>query len=247
MNEVIEKLKMQMQEINKKGWITISDNDLGACGNTFERLLNKEKDNFPWPDYYGIEIKVIKNNSRGKIHLMNSTPDGDYLYPIKRIIESIGYPDKEMAQFRVFNVEVDCKEYKKLCYGKKIILHINREEEKLELIGYNHLNEKLDIGVSWSFDLLRKSLYTKLEYLAIVRADEKYTMGVRMCRFNELHVFKLKSFEKFLWLLENGVIKVNFKIGVFKSGKRIGQIHDRGTDFSINYSYLNNLFDKISN
>ena len=44
MNEVIEKLKMQMQEINKKGWITISDNDLGACGNTFERLLNKEKE-----------------------------------------------------------------------------------------------------------------------------------------------------------------------------------------------------------
>ena len=119
------------------------------------------------------------------------------------------------------------------------------EEEKLELIGYNCVNENLNINVSWSFDLLRKRLNTKLEYLAIVRADEKKSMGVRMHRYNELHIFKLKSFEKFLWLLENGIIKVSFKIGVFKSGKRIGQIHDRGTDFSINYSYLNNLFDKI--
>ena len=245
MNEKIKELKIQMHEIKKKGWITVNDDDLGACGNTFERLLNKEKDNFPWPDYHGIEIKVLKNCSRGKIHLMSLTPDGDYLFPIKRIIEIVGYPDKEMPQYRVFNVEVNCQEYKKLCYGKKLILHINREEEKLELIGFNHLNDNININVSWSFNLLRKRLSTKLEYLAIVKADEKKSVDVRMYRFNEVHIFKLKSFEKFLWLLENGVIKVTFKIGVFKSGKRIGQIHDRGTDFSINYSYLNNLFDKI--
>ena len=40
----------------------------------------------------------------------------------------------------------------------------------------------------------------------------------------------------------NGDIVITFKIGVFKSGQRIGQIHDRGTDFSINEKILINFF-----
>ena len=58
-------------------------------------------------------------------------------------------------------------------------------------------------------------------------------------------IYKLKNFDTFIDLLEKGLIKVSFKVGVFKDPKRLGKIHDRGTAFSIENKNINMLFNLI--
>lgn len=60
-----------------------------------------------------------------------------------------------------------------------------------------------------------------------------------------MEIYKLKSFSTFIDLIEKGIIKVQFKIGRFKKGKRMGEIHDRGTGFQIKTSDLTKLFDLL--
>ena len=52
-------------------------------------------------------------------------------------------------------------------------------------------------------------------------------------------------FTLFLKLIDDGKISITFRIGVFKSGKRKGQIHDHGTEFGIDEINLQLLFDEI--
>ena len=60
-----------------------------------------------------------------------------------------------------------------------------------------------------------------------------------------MKIYKLKDFETFIDLIENGIIRISLKIGVFRTGKKIGQIHDHGTSFCIEEDNLDKLYDLI--
>jgi len=127
----------------------------------------------------------------------------------------------------------------------KVKLIINHEEKKVELKAINNNLEDLNIHTSWSFSLLEQKLNTKLRYLALVKAYSKTINSEEYFYYNKIKFFKLSSFDDFVYLLENGYITITFKIGVFKSGNRFGQIHDRGTDFSISEDDITKLYDFI--
>ncbi len=215
-----------------------------GVGYTFEQLLNKEEDNKPIPDFEGIEIKTLKYFSKRKIHLFNATPDGDYLFPIKRVQTKLGYPDKEYPQFKVFCVSLKANEFKSIG-SKKIKVQVNREKEKIEVIAYNMFGWKMDINVSWSFELLEKSLITKLQNLAIVKSCYRRIKKEDYFFYTGISFYKLKDFETFLELIEKGIIPITFKIGLHKDPEKFGITHDRGTDFAIMEDDIPLLFNKI--
>lgn len=244
MKNNFKELEKQFNIIKNKGWIKSKRNGSTGIGYTFENLLGKEEENFFIPDFKNIEIKTMRKYSKGQLHLINITPDGDFLFPIKRILEILGYPDKENPEYKVFNTAANGKEFTNIGYYKRIKLIANEKEEKLELIATNNNLENLNLNVSWSFALLKERLDLKLKYLAIIKADTKFTDKTEYFHYNQIKFYKLKSFDTFLSLIEKGYITVTFKIGVFKSGKRIGQIHDRGTDFSIKEKDIELLYEK---
>ena len=53
------------------------------------------------------------------------------------------------------------------------------------------------------------------------------------------------SYADFIKFIDNGNIVITFKIGVFKNGERKGQIHDRGTDFSIYLCDIDKLYEPV--
>lgn len=243
-NNIVD-LYRKYLDIKSKGWIKTKRKGAGGIGYTFETLLNKEEENFPLPDFKGIEIKTMRKNSKSMLHLLNITPDGDYLFPIKRVLEKLGYPSKTNPKYKVFQMDVTTQEYTRVGANKKIKLHVNYEEEKLELIAETTSGKNLDINISWSFELLKEHVEFKLKYLAIVKAYNKIINGIEYFKYCEIKFYELKDFNKFLWLIELGIIKVTFNIDVFKNGRRIGQVHDHGTNFSINEAYLCNLYNNI--
>ena len=58
-------------------------------------------------------------------------------------------------------------------------------------------------------------------------------------------IYKLKGFQTFLQLIEEGVISIVFNIGIYKTDDKYGRIYDHGTSFKINTENIYKLFEKI--
>ena len=241
----IESLKKEFERIRDIGWIKERRKCKGSCGYTFECLLNKEEDDFPIPDYNNIEIKVMNDNTKTRLHLFHLTPDGDYLFPIKRILYEIGCPGKENRSERRLFQSFNTLELKKQVFGRKAKLEVNYENQKVDLVVLNNKDENINIGISWSFDYLRERLEMKLPYLAFVRASSCIICGEGYYHYHKIAFYKLRDFDTFIDLIDKGIIEITFKIGTHKSGPKIGKVYDHGTDFSIDVADIERLFEKI--
>ena len=245
MKNTIIDLENEFKRIKELGWIKEKCKGLNSMGYTFESLLNKEKDDLPIPDYNDIEIKVMNDNAKTNIHLFNLTPDGDYLFPIKRILYEIGCPSKDNRNEKRLYRSFNSMNYTKLVFGRKGIIKVNYIEEKIELVVYDHNDENINIGISWSFEYLKKRLELKLNYLAFIRVSSCIICGEGYYHYHDIYFYKLRNFDTFVNLIAEGIIDITFKIGTHKTGKKIGKVYDHGTDFSIKVRDLELLYDRI--
>ena len=128
--ESIKKLNNEFNRIKRMGYVPEVHRGYGGIGDTFERLLGKEKSDFCVPDYDGIEIKTRRSFSKGLIGLFGSVPDGEELFELDRLREKYGYPDKEIRSAKVLYSVVYGN---MLCQvGTKYFfkLDVDRKEEK---------------------------------------------------------------------------------------------------------------------
>lgn len=236
MNELKEKI-----ETNK--WIESTSKGKGNAGITLEKTVGKMTDNFELPDYKGIEIKTKYSKKEKFITLFCATPDS-YLFEIKRIQKKYGYPDINFPNYNVFNASISAnKKIKIKNYYFK--LHIDEINKKIILNVYNKKQELIDNLTSWSFELIKEKLDRKLKYLCYIHADRKYELNKIYYKYNNIKFYKLISFNNLLVSIKNGNTKITFRIGVYKKGKKIGQLYDHGTTFSINEEKITELFEEI--
>lgn len=71
-------------------------------------------------------------------------------------------------------------------------------------------------------------------------------MGDEYFKYISISFYQLKGFDEFINLLEKGIVRVTFKISIFKNGLRKGEMHDHGTGFDISEKDFVKLFDKIN-
>lgn len=242
-NELFEK----MQKIIKKGWVEAVNNSNSGVGLTLEHELDIHSEDFEIPDFGEIEIKAKKSQSEPYITLFGATPDS-YLYEIKRIHKYYGYPHSKYPEHKVFNISV---------YGNRLVqtarkyqykLYINWEKQKIFLHVFDKTSGMLiDNQCSWSFDIIKEKLYRKLKFLLLVNANRKYEFGKVYYKYTNYSLYKLKNFETFIKAIEKGIVRVTFKINVFHSGKKKGQIHDHGTSFDIMEKDLEKIYYKVQN
>ena len=245
MTEDIKNLYKKFCFIKDMGFIKSKRKGSTGVGYTFEELINKPEESFPIPDFNSIEIKTCRYQSRQAIHLFTATPDGDFLFPIKRIIDILGYPDKDIKTSKVFNFSFNGKSYSNIGYHKRGKIVVNWKDEKIDFIALDLVNNNLNVDVSWSFDLLQEKLNMKLKYLAIIDTDSKFINGEEYFHYCNIRFYKLKDFDTFISLIEKGYINVCFNIGVFKYGPKMGQIHDHGVGFTLSKKYIKMLYDEI--
>ena len=97
--------------------------------------------------------------------------------------------------------------------------------------------------VYWSYKYLENKLLTKLSYLAIVNVWPTKKEGWNYFKYYEIKFYKLKGFSDFLKLLEQGIIKITFKVDIYTDEKRYGKTYDHGCGFAIKEKDLTKLFD----
>lgn len=244
MKDNIENLKKEMERIKKMSWIPCDYRNFGAAGIKLEKLLNRNPDNFEIPDYDGIEIKTKKSTIRDDITLFCATPDS-YLFEIKRIYELYAYPDINNKQEKVLNCKIYCGKLTYIYNDKLFSIKVDRKKEVIKLLVYDRSLNVIDSMTSWSFDMIKEKLERKLSYLCLVKMDKSFWQNQLYIRYTKDTYYKLRDFDTFIDLVENGTICILFRIGVFKTGKRKGQMHDHGTGFCINMNQLELLFEKL--
>lgn len=244
MQDEILLLKDKFNEIKEKGLCKSLRNGSTGIGFTFETLIGKKEDNLSEADFNGIEIKVKFGYSKSPTTLFSLTPKG-YDYTIKHILNTYGYPDKENKKYKCFRGNAY---YNSNCVTANryiMKLKINYELNRLELIILDINLKILDKSIYWDLKDLKGRLYKKLNYLAYIKGYPYIRNNETYYKYTNLNIYKLKSFEIFLNLIEQDKVHVSFNIGTCKRGKNIGKIEDRGTAFKLNNNYINELFDLV--
>jgi len=108
-------------------------------------------------------------------------------------------------------------------------------------LDYQLIEEKSYI----EFETIKSRLELKLTKLAVVYASKKLINNDIYFRYYLITLYKLKSFEKFIELLEKGYIKVEIIGRVSRSGENAGRQRNKNLVFSISKENLELLFEKI--
>lgn len=243
-NDIIY-LKNKFDKIKKTGWIKSVRNDTGGIGVTFEKLIGVEENSLEIPDYRNIEIKTKRAYSKSYTNLFNCTPTGPHYHEVERLKEKFGYPDKILKEYKVLNTSVYATEKNKVGLNFYFKLQVDKKQNKIFLLVFDKQNNLIEDIVYWDFDILREKIFRKLKTLAFVKALVKRKNNEEYFKYYDIKIYKLKDFDTFISLLELGIIRVSFKISIFKSGNKFGQIHDHGTSFNIKECDLNKLYTLI--
>lgn len=246
MKEEIILFIKKFNSIRALGFVKAVNNDNSGIGLTFEKLIGKESDNFPLPDFYNlIEIKTKLIYSKTPIHLFKLTPYGNSFIETKRIYEKYGYYRSVDNEFKVFNGTIYANKILKIGLNYYFSLDVNHIEKKVKLLVYNSQMKMIDCTAYWDFDSLENALIRKLNYLALVFVCKKNINQETHYKYIKYNIYKLSDFNTFLILLSKGIIGITFSIDVYKNEKRYGQIHDHGTTFNINKNDIEKLFIRI--
>ena len=238
--ELINKLK---RIISQKNWYEISTKNYNSAGLLLEKLLGLENNDLPISDYNEYEIKTKFEDSMYDTTLFHAAPDS-YLYEIKRIYEKYGYSSPSNNS-KVFLSAFYCNKITTLGSNTCAKLYIDYINEKIVLKFYNFETNEIDEKASWNFNLLKERINLKIKKLVVVWVKRKFNNNKLYCQFYKFAIYEFKGFEQFLKCLEYGKISIKFCINIYKSGTKLGQIHDHGTSFDINVDNIWYAFKKI--
>ena len=247
MYKYVDSLKNKFYEISNLGWVENLSNGKGSVGITLEKLLNINSNEFEVPDYeMMIELKSKSKyfNNKYPVSLFSATCDGESFYELRRIKDKYGLPIKEFNN-RILFINLYANKYSNIgnfYKGKLMMDYINK---KIYFVIVNKRNQIIDKQAFWSFETLEKKINRKLKYIAMVEVDRKIVKNILFFNYRNISIYKIKDFNTFLYLIYNGTISINVKIGIYKNGPRVGQTHDHGTSFQIFRSDFEKLFTKI--
>lgn len=238
-------LKEEFKRIKDMGYVKGTRGGTTGIGKTFEDLLGKKEDTLDKPDFHGIEIKTKRTYSRAYTTLFNAEPKGKKEDEAKRLKDKYGYPDSVLKQFKVLNVSVQANCNTSVGGRFLFKLDVDKEAEKIYLLIHDKNLIFKERRVYWDFSTLRARLERKLPYLALIKAWTTNRDGVEYYKYYDINFYKLKTFEDFLKLIEDGTIRITFHLGIYRIGERKGKIRDHGTCFEIQELDMDKLFEKI--
>ncbi len=227
--------KMEFVKSNRKGNTGI--------GKTFEDCFGLEENNLPTADFKGIELKSQRELSSSYLTLFTKSPSLPRLANTKLRLK-FGTPDKEHPDIEVLHTSIFSQNFNTHTSGYGFKLQVNKNEEKIYILVKNlETQEIINTQICWTFGALKRKIEEKLNMIAYISAETKIERGNEYFYFNKATLLSGLTFEKFIFLLEQGKVMVDIRIGAYKTGKNKGKTHDHGTGFRINKEDLEEFFD----
>ena len=231
-DELLKEFKIIADKKGVKG----VNNLTSAAGLTFEKLLGKKPDSLYLPDYYGIEIKTTQRYSRYAVSLFSLSFDGPNLFEMNRLME------KYSIDCQLYG-SIYTKKYS-LINGVNFKLKVDKKLKRLVLCVYDLYFNLIEERTYIDFSSIKIRLETKLTKLALVYASKKLINDEKYFRYYKITFYELKSFDKFIELLEEEKIKVSILGRTAKSGIDAGKQKNKNLIFAIQKDSIEELFEK---
>ncbi|OGW42858.1 MAG: glycosyl hydrolase [Nitrospirae bacterium RBG_13_41_22] len=227
----LEELVRNFLEIKKKGFVeTHRLNDTGI-GKTLEDLLGIEENNLRLPDVGEIELKAKRIDSESMLTIATKSPEPRGVNRI--LFENYRYKDKEgydNLHSTVYSSKVNPRGFKVTVKDNKLFLE----------------NTK-NIEAYWPLSIFDDVLKSKSNKILLVFAETRGKRKTKNELFHYIEAYLLSNMnmKKFEAAIKNDKLKVDIRIGVYRSGKLKGKYHDHGTGFRVNKRDFLHLFDSF--
>lgn len=219
-------------QIRNKGWISTERHGDQCLGNTFEDLLGKKEDNLPEADYYGIELKSHRTITSSLMTLFSKAPS--YPRGVNTYLrETYGVPE-ERYNMNILNTTLTGNKENTHRGGHAFRAIVDWNDERIYLqIRDIKTGKIVEDDIYWSFEIIRTALDKKLQKIAILYGEEDDRNGCHYVRYTKMKILSGLTLEKVLHAIEDGILYIDIRLGVYHSGRNIGKTHDHGTAFRI--------------
>ncbi len=225
----LKQLKMKLEKIKEMGFIkTHRAHDTGI-GKTLEDLLGIKENNLRLPDVGDVELKAKRIDSGSMLTIATKSPLPKGVNKV--LFGKYKYLDKE-----------GCYNLHTTVYGSK------KNPQSFQIVFENDklvLKNKKKIEAHWPVSIFDDVLRAKSNTILLAFAEtkgERKTSGEKF-HFIEAYLLSNLNVGKFKTAVENNKLKIDIRIGVYRSGKNKGKYHDHGTGFRINKRDFLHLFD----
>lgn len=228
----IKQLTDKLTKIKSLGFIkTHRAHDTGI-GKTLEDLLGIEENNLQIPDVGEIEIKAKRLESGSMLTIATKSPEPRGVNKV--LFEKCKYKDSN-GEYSLHST----------VYGSRVNpqgFRVVFKDEKLILVN------KSNVDASWPIAIFNDSIKGKSDKILIAFADTKGEKKTLNEEFYYTEAFLLSGLNvgKFQKAIEEDKLKIDIRIGSFKSGKNKGKYHDHGTGFRINKKDFLHIFDEYT-
>lgn len=248
-------LRDRLLEIKNMGWVANRrPGNAGGVGNTLEDLLDVAENNLQLPDFGEWELKSQRATTGSLLTLFHTEPKPRNARIVPQILLlKYGWPHQEAgliypANERSFRQTINASGYSDR--GFKVNIDWDHQciyiDFNFDCIDDRHSEWRrfIENGVGtgditpnpyWTFEEIDTKLRTKLNNLMYVRADAQVENGIEYFRYNEIEAHIDPSIDRFLDLVAQGVIYVDFDA-------RTG--HNHGTKFRIRPNYKTDLYEQ---
>lgn len=214
-------------------------------GNSFEDLMGIEENNNSDADFKGIEFKTQRNYSKSYITLFSKSPNNAE-YSNTKLRNTYGYPDPEVSTLNRLSTTISCKGTYNRFSKHAFQLKIDENKDKLSvIIRKNSLNnpEIESFIQEWNLSIFRVASENKLKNIAYISGDEKSVNGQNYVKFTKLEFITGFTYNQMIKAFKDNKLKLDIRLGVYKSGDNYGKTHDHGSGFRITEKHLREYAD----
>jgi len=227
--KTLEHIRKQLLIIKNMGFVkTHRAHDTGV-GKTLEDLLGISENNIKLPDIGEIELKAKRIESGSMLTVATKSP---LPVGVNRVLfDNYKYLDDSghyCLHSTVYGSRRNSLGFKLIIEGDKLLL-----DNPKNILAY------------WFISVFDETLRSKSDKILLVFAETKGERKTINEYFHYVEAYLLSGLnkDKFLTAIVNDRLKVDIRIGVFRSGGRKGQYHDHGTGFRIDKMDFLQLFD----
>ncbi len=240
-----EKIVGKFRAVKELGYVKSRRRNNTGVGKTFEDYVGVVENNADEPDLFGYEIKSHREKAQSYITLFTKSPS----FPRganAKLKEQFGIPYDDKPELKKIHTSMFA--HKLNSYGNKYAFRLinNREDCCIYIAVYSLKTKKmLDCSCGYSYADLKKVMKKKLKNLFYVKAETKEDKkGNEYFWFSSADIYESPSFDKFLELIDKGLIMYDIRIGSYQSGVKYGKAHDHGSGFRILEKNLNQLYSE---
>ncbi len=231
------------RRVKALGFVKSNRKNNTGIGKTFEDYIGVVENNLDEPDLWGYEIKSHREEATSYVTLFTKSPS----FPRRAnayLNSRYGMPYEANPALKKLHTSFFATRYN--TFGEALSFRlINDHTARMVKIGvYDQATKALlDDSVGYTYDTLARILAKKLRNLFYVRAERKFEGEEEFFHFNKAEIYTAPSFDRFLELIDKGLIMYDIRIGCYQSGKNYGKPHDHGSGFRIIESNIKLLYD----